>query len=540
MGTYLDSASAYTLYRSETEAPYFVDKTMLLAELFPLVRSGNRHICITRPRRFGKTVAANMVSAFFGKGADSRELFSSLQVAQVPGFLENLNQYHVVHIDFSLTDDICMDYAQYIGAVKTLLKEDLSDAYPQVDFRENSPVYEDFLRVFNKTGDRFLFVLDEWDAVFHMSFMTEQDKRSYLLFLKGLLKDKPYVSLTYMTGILPIAKYSSGSELNMFYEYKMSSEEKYSEYFGFLDCEVDRLFDKYRNLCTGRQRVTREGLRLWYDGYQTKSGTRVYNPRSVVLALANNNLTGYWTSSGPYDEIFHYIRQNTDGVKKDLSLMIAGESVEADIHEYAANAMELRTRDEIFSAMVVYGFLSCREGKVSIPNRELMDQFSEMIRNRTELGYINRLAAESGKMLAATLRGDTKTVDEVLAFAHDTEVPLFSYNSEAELSAIVNLSYLSARDAYRVEREDKAGIGYVDFIFYPYKKDADCIILELKVDSTPKQAIRQIRERKYDLRFYGKPGEELCFTGRILAVGISYFRDTKRHQCEIEVLREAL
>lgn len=150
---------------------------------------------------------------------------------------------------------------------------------------------------------RFTFVLDEWDFIFHTDFITDSDKKEYIGFLSNLLKDQPYVELAYMTGILPIAKYSSGSALNMFLEYTMVSEEKYSEYFWFTEAEVDDLYSRYEKY-TKELRITREGLREWYDGYYTMTGKRIYNSQSVVSALMNNNLGNYWTSSGPYDEIF--------------------------------------------------------------------------------------------------------------------------------------------------------------------------------------------------------------------------------------------
>ena len=340
-----------------------------------------------------------------------------------------------------------------------------------------------------------------------------------------------------MTGILPIAKYSSGSELNMFSEFTLATEERFSEYFGFTEEEVDTLFARYQKKNEKSTHVTREGLKKWYDGYHTKTGERLYNPRSVVMSLSNNNLGNYWTSSGPYDEIYYYIENNVDAVRDDLALMVSGFPVPTKIREYAATSQELKTKEEIFSAMVVYGFLSYENGKVSIPNKELLDKFSDMLQRESSLGYVYRLARESGRMLRATLAQDTKTMEEILEKAHDTEIPLLSYNHETELTSVVNLVYLAARDTYRVEREDKAGKGYVDFIFYPeIDKRADGIILELKVDHTPEEAIRQIKEKKYALRFQGKLGEECRYTGRILAVGISYDKTEKKHRCKVEAL----
>ena len=222
---------------------------------------------------------------------------------------------------------------------------------------------------------QLIFVLDEWDFIFHQDFITEVDKKSYLVFLRSLLKDRPYVRLAYMTGILPISKYSSGSELNMFAEYTMAKSRKFCEYFGFSDEEVDMLYARYCKTQEEPLLVEREELRRWYDSYATPAGIRLYNPRSVVLALTNNSLDNYWTSSGPYDEIFYYIRNNVDSVKEDLTLLISGASVPTKIEEYAATSQNLKTKEEILSAMVVYGFLSYENGIVSIPNKELMEFF---------------------------------------------------------------------------------------------------------------------------------------------------------------------
>ena len=537
MGTYLNSITPCTLYKSESLSPYFVDKTLMLRELFPYVSAGNRHICITRPRRFGKTIMANMISSFFQKASDSSDVFDNLTISQVDDYRKYKNQYNVIRIDFSKMPRNCDSYTQYIERIEALLIDDVKEAYPQVKINEADAIGDILESVFVQCGEKFIFVLDEWDFIFHRDFINEIDKEKYVAFLSNLLKDRPYVVLSYMTGILPIAKYSSGSELNMFAEFTMVNSPMFGEYFGFTDDEVDDLYKRYIVECDRQHKeksVTRKGLRDWYNGYYTKSGERVYNPRSVVFALQFNNLANYWTSSGPYDEIYYYIRNNISDVRDDLALMISGESVTAKIQEYAATSMNLSTRDEIYSAMVVYGFLSYLNGRVCIPNRELMEKFDELLVKNESLGYVYRLAKESEKMLKATLAGDTLTMERILEFAHNTEVPLLSYNHETELSAIVNLVYLAARDSYRVEREDKAGTGYVDFIFYPYDTTADCIILELKVDHTPDEAIAQIIDKKYALKFVPKLAGQKIYTGRILAVGIGYWKESKKHSCKVE------
>jgi len=535
VGYYLNARKPCTLFREILESPYFVDKTHMINELVPLIGTSSKYICITRPRRFGKTVAANMISAFLGREADSKELFSSLEVARNPEWTTHLNRYHVIFIDFSKYDDLCTDYASYIGDIKELLREDLHRMYPDIQYRKRGSVSEDLLRIHEQTKDQFVFVMDEWDAIFHMPFIQEGDKKRYLLFLRDLLKDQPYVAFAYLTGILPIAKYSSGSELNMFLEYTMISEARFSDCFGFTEREVDLLYERYKRQSKSPA-VTRDELRKWYDGYHTSSGERVYNPRSVVAALTNNNSGNYWTSSGPYDEISYYLKYNIDAVRDALAIMAAGERVPAKIREYAATSMNLQTRDEIFSAMVVYGFLSYEDGCVFIPNRELMDQFADMLQKESSLGYVHRLARESERMLKATFAGDCRTMAEILSYVHDTETPILSYNSEIELSSVVTLAYLSARNDYEIEREDKAGKGYVDFIFYPKRKNDTCLILELKVDHTPEEALEQIYQKQYALRFIGKLGEERQYTGNILAVGIGYDKESKEHRCKVETI----
>lgn len=557
MGVYLNSKSPYGMFREDYSLTYYVDKTDILSELVPLIElknsigegteenleKGLKYVAVTRPRRFGKTVMANMIASYFGKGADSHKEFDTLKAARQPWYKKHLNQHNVIFISFNETPSMCNCYEEYIKSFIKGLLIDLIKAYPEAEIEKDDDPWYAFKKIYEYCNqEKFIFILDEWDYIYHQRFATDADKDNFTKFLSNLLKDKAYVELAYMTGILPISKYSSGSELNMFCEYTMVTEEKFSEYFGFTDEEVDDLYERYQKKHVEEKKITREGLRAWYDGYHTKSGERVYNPRSVVLALQNNNLGNYWTSSGPYDELFYYIGANVDSVKEDVGLLLSDIAVPARVREYAATSMELKTRDEIFSAMVVYGFLNYENGCVAIPNKELKDKFAEMAEKESSLGTVYNLVRESGRMLAATKAGDTKTMTELLSFVHNTESPLLLYNNEAELASIIKLVYLQARDYYHIEREDKAGIGYVDFIFYPVQKNDDAIIIELKVNHTAEEAIQQIRDRQYALRFEGKIGGKPVYTGRILAVGIAYRKNDpkKKHECKVEVLRERI
>ena len=273
---------------------YYVDKTRLIEQL--LIQWAEVNV-FTRPRRFGKTVMANMITAFLGKKQDSDSIFKSLKISQNDLYSKYRNQYNVISIDFSKMPRDCDSYTDYIDRIETNLIRDLRKEYPQIEIYEDDSAADVLETIFEECDQqRFVFVLDEWDFIFHKDFVTEENKKQYVLFLSNLLKDRPYVQLTYMTGILPIAKYSSGSELNMFWEYTMASEAKYNEYFGFTDSEVDQLYEKYtRN--TREIYISREDLKEWYDGYTTKSGERMYNPRSVVLALTNINDIGRGSNS---------------------------------------------------------------------------------------------------------------------------------------------------------------------------------------------------------------------------------------------------
>ena len=534
MGQFLNNKEPYDKFKTVMNGTYFVDKSEILEELIPALQQEQRFFCITRPRRFGKTVMANMIAAFF-ENTGEPSLFEHLHIAEYAGYKEQAGKHDVIYIDFSEMPRECQNYQEYIDRVQNGLVRDIQEAYPELVIENNAAVWDILSLVFNQTGHKFIFVIDEWDAVFHSSFITEKDKKDYLLFLKLLLKGQSYVELAYMTGVLPIAKYSDGSELNMFLEYNMATRVRFSEYFGFSDEEVDMLYQRYLEK-TKKPQITRESLREWYDGYHTAAGERLYNPRSVVCALTDNQLSNYWVSSGKYDSIFTYIQYNVDQIQNDLTLMFAGERIPSGIQEYAATAQELKTKEEIYSAMVVYGLLTYDNGMVFIPNKELMGSYASMMKKEQSLGYIYRLANASSQMLQATLAGDTETMAKIIQYAHNTEVPILSYNNETELSAIINLVYLSARDQYRVEREDKAGKGYVDFIFYPVRYDQDCIILELKMNYTPEEAIAQIKEKEYALRFKGKTAAQDKYTGRILAVGISYNKETKEHSCKVEEL----
>lgn len=533
MSNYLNSSLFLENFRKARNASNYVDKSPLIRDLVPSINDENRFVCITRPRRFGKSIAANMIASFFGK-VDSTTIFEGLAISKETEIVKKHQQKHnVIFIDFSQNVESDDTFDSYLARIISKLKQDILSSYQNLNLSEKLTLSDLLKECWLKTGEGFFFIFDEWDAPFRFDFASETDKKHFVDFLHVLLKGQAYVEFAYMTGILPIKKYSSTSDLNMFLDYSLATQEKYSLYFGFTENEVDSLYQK--NSQGRKLNFTRADLQKWYDGYITENGMHLYNPRSIIAAFSNNQLGNYWTSSGPSDEVFNILKLNVEEIQKPVAQLLAGESVNCIINENAINSKNTGSKLYIFSAMVVYGLLSMDgKTKVKIPNYEIMQKFDEALQENNGLGYINQLAMKSSEMLDAILNNEEKKAAELLEFVHDTETPLFEYNRENELTAVVNLAFLAARDSYFVTREDKAGKGFTDFIFTPKNPADDCIILELKVDSTPQKAIEQIKRKNYIQHFKAKLGESPYYTGRILLVGISYDKKEKKHFCKIE------
>lgn len=513
---YLDTKIPIVLFQHCLNSELYVDKSLFIRQVSKSIRTGNRYICLTRPRRFGKTVNAGMLGAYFTKGYDTHSQFDSLAIARSDSYEKHLNQYHVIYIDCSRMPDFCSSYEQYLKSVIGRLKEDLMEAYPGLRGRE----YDTVSGMLLDSADSFIFILDKWDFVFYQKFMSEDDRQAYLLFLKNLLKDQPYADLAYMTGVLPVAKYSSGSALNMFEEYNFTNDNVFDSYFGFQEDEV-------RELCRQHPSVPYEEMKAWYDGYYTSDGKSLFNPRSVINALMRGRCLNYWTETGPMNEIADCIEHNVDEVREDIVKLVAGIPVSARLKGYSAAEQRLNTRDEILSAMAVYGFLSYYDGELKIPNRELMEKYQEIL-ERESFGGIREIVESSREMLKATLACEEEKVAEILEKVHDREIPFLQYHDENSLSCVITLCYIYARNEYEMIREAKSGKGFCDYLFLPVKPGRPAIILELKKGRSCEEALNQIKKRGYMQR-----AEKY---GSILLVGISY-DEKKHHSCRIEEWR---
>ena len=517
MSIYLNTNKPLINYMNLYRSKYFIDKSLMIEKLNEVIETSDKYICITRPRRFGKSSVIDMLGSYYSIAVDSKDIFDNLKISNSPSYSEHLNKYNVINISFNDLSERGNTYKDYIEMIRTSITKDIVEKYPHI----NPENYFNISSMIRDTNDKFIFLLDEWDYIFNNS-LFEENQNNFLEFLRNLLKDQPYVALCYMTGVLPIKKYSSGSALNMFDEFTFLKDRKFGRYFGFTEEEVI-------DLCKKNNEIKFEHLQAWYNGYLTARGLKIYNPRSVVKALQNDFCESYWTNTGAMDEVAKYLKYNTLEIRDDVIEMISGGEIDLIIdEEFRAGQREPKTKEEIYSAMIVLGFLSYHDGYLKIPNKELMKEFEKALRDKS-FGYVSQIIENSRKMLQATVNGDTATVESILHDIHNSEIQILQYNDENSLSCVLTLAYLSARDTYRIEREEKTGKGYADFTFHPRRKNDTAFIVELKKDENVDVAINQIKLKEYVQKFKEENQHK-----KVLAVAICYNSKEKEHWCKIE------
>lgn len=519
MTVYLNTNKPLENYKNLYRSKYFVDKSLIIEKLSDVIDTSDKYICVTRPRRFGKSSVVDMIGAYYSKAISSKEVFDKLEIAKFNDYEKYLNKYNVITVSFNEIPDNMKTYEDYINNIINELKKELINTFDIKNVDKN----DSLKRVFEKSKEKFVFIFDEWDYIFNNELFVEE-QNNFLEFLRNLLKDQPYVALCYMTGVLPIKKYSSGSALNMFDEFTFLKDRTFDEYFGFTEHEVI-------SLCNKNVEMDFKELENWYNGYLSARGVKIYNPRSVVKALQNTYCESYWTNTGAMDEVAEYLKNNTLEIRDDVIEMVSGEEIDIIIdEEFRAGQGTPRTKEEIYSAMIVLGFLSYHDGYLKIPNKELMKEFEKALKDKS-FGYVSEIIENSKKMLKATVNGDTESVENILHYIHNSEIPILQYNDENSLSCVLTLAYLSARDTYRIEREEKTGKGYADFTFHPRRKNDVPFIVELKKDESTEVAINQIRKKEYVEKFKKENRDK-----KVLAVAICYDSKEKEHNCKIEEL----
>ena len=526
MGNYLNPGNV--LFKMAVNSQIFVDKSMLIDVTNRYLNTLQRFICVSRPRRFGKSVAADMLAAYYDRNAESAALFDHLKISEQISYKRNLNQYDVIKLNMQEFLSGTRDIDEMLERIQKFLILDLLDVYSQVRFRDEKSLIQVMKDVYSYTGRPFVILIDEWDCLFREYKQSEEAQKKYLDFLRAWLKDQSYVALAYMTGILPVKKYGSHSALNMFTEYSMTEPGDMAPYFGFTEEEVQALCETYR--------MNYEEARAWYDGYDLIQHTNegdvrysMYSPKSVVEAMLRHKFGTYWNQTETYEALKVYIQMNLDGLKDAVVKMLAGESVPINTGTFSNDMTSFSSKDDVLTLLVHLGYMTydSENETVTIPNKEVSQEYVNAISTMGWHEVMDAVCA-SKELLQAVWDMDEDAVAQGIEQAHQ-EISILQYNDENALSCTINLALYFAREYYTIVRELPAGKGYADICYIPRKIYADkpAMIVELKWDKSAEGAIAQIKEKKY-------AGALKEYQGNLLLVGINYDRDTKKHSCIIE------
>ena len=504
----------------------YVDKTGLLEYTNSVLDTTDAYICNSRPRRFGKSYAANMIAAYYSKGADSEKMFSELEIGRNVDFLKHLNKYDVIHIDVQWFLANCDDAGDVVPFITNSVLDELRDIYPGVLPQEVSFLPDALSRVREKTGQKFIVIIDEWDVLIRDAATNKKAQEDYINFLRGMFKGTEptkYIQLAYITGILPIKKEKTQSALNNFDEFTMLRASKLAPYIGFTEDEVQELSDEYHQ--------DFDEVKRWYDGYLLKD-YQVYNPRAVVSAMTKGEFKSYWSETASYEVIVPLINMNYDGLKTAIIEMISGAAVKVKTETFKNDTINIQSKDDVLTYMIHLGYLGYDQAKkmAFVPNEEIRQELMIAVESKpwNEMLVFQK---ESESLLDATLDMDGIAVAAQIEKIHNEYVSVIQYNNENSLSSVLTIAYLSAMQYYfKPIRELPTGRGFADFVFVPkpeYKSDYPALIVELKWNQNAQTAIQQIKNKKYSASI-------LNYTGDILLVGINYDKDSKEHQCLIE------
>lgn len=530
MGSYLNPGNFS--FRGSLRSKIYIDKSELIAKTNEVLCTEQKYICVSRPRRFGKSMAANMLAAYYDRSENTEDLFQNLAIGKDESYKEHLNQYDVIKINMQEFLSMSGTMEEMLEMLKKYLVSDFEETYPEVRFRDEKNLIQIMKDVFSYTKCPFVILIDEWDCLFREYKQDKEAQRKYLDFLRAWLKDKDYVAMAYMTGILPIKKYGSHSALNMFTEYSMTDPGSLAEYFGFTEQEVFEICEKYG--------MSFEKAKIWYDGYRLivhqKEKDECYSmhsPKSVVEAMLRHRFGTYWNQTETYEALKIYIQMDMDGLKDSVVRMLTGESVPINIGTFSNDMTTFATKDDILTLLVHLGYLTYNsiDGSVSIPNKEVSQEYVNAISTMNWYGVADSLDA-SRKLLEALWAMDADVVAAGVEKAHE-EISILQYNDENSLSSTIQLAFYYAREYYTIVRELPTGKGFADVCMIPRKwhLDKPAIVIELKWDKSAVGALEQIKEKHY-----GNILED--YQGNLLLVGINYNKTTKKHECVIENIKK--
>ncbi|KAG4097821.1 hypothetical protein H8356DRAFT_1275079 [Neocallimastix lanati (nom. inval.)] len=537
----------YELYKDLLEEKYFVDKSNIINDFNKLInKNSEKYVCITKPRRFGKTSIAAMLVTYYSKNIDSKEIFDKLKVSkgkssdnkekknEIKQYKEFQGKYHTIYLDLSSNVFSFETLNAFISSINRKLKRDIKKLFPNSEVLKeyDDDIVYNLQNLYLENDKKFILIIDEWDYIITSKRFTDKERKEYINFLKYLIKDHTYLVFVYMTGITAIAKELSQSTLNCFREYTMLNDKKYYKYFGFTEEEVQELCSKNKNL-------TFEDLESWYNGYKSYDGKKIFNTWSVIHALNSDIIENYWSQTGGFNEVKRTIDFDIVGVKEDILELINGNEIEIKLENYGVEDIQKESEDQVhmkeilYSKMVTFGYLTYYKGKISIPNEELREEFIKALRNnKSDMQYIYDMIKNSDEMLEVTLHKNVKRMCEILDKSPMEKISPGDKLDHGNLKRVIDYSYFNARTRYEIEEESPCGHGRADIIFLPKGKNkvnGEIIIIELKVNSTAKEAINQIHQKKY-YNGLKKKG----YYGNILLIGINYDQKKVEYSCVIE------
>lgn len=526
MGIYLNPKN--TGFQEAVNSEIYVDKSGLIEYTNKCMNTKQKYICVSRPRRFGKSMTLEMLAAYYSRGCDSADLMKRLKISKANTFQKNLNQYDVIYLNMQqfLIESQEEELTTYL--TKEVVGE-LWEEYGAFLKVQELGLAAILRKIYARTDKQFIILIDEWDCVMRERKEAEALQKRYLDFLRNLLKDQPYVALAYMTGILPVKKYGEHSALNMFWEYSMTNQFALEEYTGFTEEEVKTLCNRFDMDFTETSN--------WYDGYQFEKFQHIYNPESVVLAMSFRKFSSYWTSTETYDALKIYIEMDFDGLRADVVKMLGGEHVKVNTLSFQNDMYNFHVKDDVLTLLIHLGYLgydSIKE-EAFIPNKEIIREFENAMRVGGWTEVMQVLNA-SEKLLEDTLKGDAEKVAAALDKAHTDVASILTYNDENSLGCAIGLAYYSARKDYRLIREFPTGKGFADIVFLPLPyTNKPAIVVELKYNKTVQAAIQQMKDRQYIQALEN-------YVGEILLVGVNYNKDNvnKPHHCVIEKIKKTV
>ena len=504
----------------------YVDKTGLIEYTNSVLDTTNAYICNSRPRRFGKSYAANMLAAYYSKGADSEQMFYGLQISREADFKKHLNKYDVIHIDIQWFLANCDDADNIVKHVTEAVLDELREVYPDVLPLEVSGLPDALSRIKDKVGQKFVVIIDEWDVLIRDEAANKKAQEDYINFLRGMFKGiepTKYIQLAYLTGILPIKKEKTQSALNNFDEFSMLSPGSLAPYVGFTENEVRKLAEEYHQ--------DFDEVKRWYDGYLL-NGHQVYNPRAVVGVMLRGEFKSYWSETASYDAIVPLINMNYGGLKTAIIEMISGAEVKVNTATFKNDTVSIKSKDDVLTYMIHLGYFGYNPKLKTafVPNEEIRQELTAAVGSK-QWNEMLEFQKNSEHLLDATLDMDGVEVAAQIEKIHNEYASSIQYNNENSLSSVLAIAYLSAMQYYfKPVRELPTGRGFADFVFIPkieYCSSYPALIVELKWNQNAQTAVRQIKDKKY-------PSSILDYTGEILLVGINYDKTSKEHQCLIE------